>query len=277
MKESFFNQAVRRLAAAGVTSPRLETRLLLARAAGQQPETLDPGFEPDPACREAAETLLRRRLNHEPLDKILGCRDFYKYTFAVDGRVLSPRPDSEVLVEAALQLIDEHKLSSVLELGIGSGCLLLRLLADCPRLAGTGADKSTAALEVAAENARRLRVENRVRLVEFDYFNDYLEQRFDLIISNPPYIPSAEIAGLAPEVRNYDPLTALDGGIDGLDHYRQIARVAGGWLNRNGFLVLEVGIGQAEEVVAVFERAGWQGLKVLTDLGGIKRCVILKK
>lgn len=130
---------------------------------------------------------------------------------------------------------------------------------------------------MAAENARRLQVENRVQLVEFDYFNDYLEERFDLIISNPPYIPSAEITGLAPEVRNYDPLTALDGGIDGLDHYRQIAQAAGGWLNRNGFLVLEVGIGQAEDVVAVFEGAGWQGLKVLTDLGGIKRCVILKK
>ena len=166
----------------------------------------------------------------------------------MDGRVLSPRPDSEVLVEAALQLIDEHKLSSVLELGVGSGCLLLSLLADCPRLCGNRGRQIDGSFGSGGGKCPTASAENRVRLVEFDYFNDYLEQRFDLIISNPPYIPSAEIVGLAPEVRDYDPLTALDGGIDGLDHYRQIARVAGGWLNRNGFWCWKSGSGRPKRL-----------------------------
>ncbi len=277
MAGEFFNHIVKALAEAGVPSPRLETRMLLSHITAVESDGYDPDFELSlPQMREARR-LLERRLAHEPLDKIIGRRDFYKYRFVVGREVLSPRPDSETLVEAALALIEEHCLCSLLELGIGSGCLLLSLLADRPKTYGVGADISPAALAVAAQNAKRLKVEDRLHLVKFDYFKDHFSQRFDLIISNPPYIPSAEIASLDPEVKNYDPLLALDGGADGLDHYRQIAQTAGGWLNNGGYLVLEAGAGQSADIATVFSRFGWQTVDMQEDLNGIKRCVILKK
>lgn len=277
MADEFFNRTVAALAAAGIDSPRLEARILLAHVTGMESNVYDPGRKLSPRQMSEAGWLLERRLAHEPLDKVIGRRDFYKYRFVVNREVLSPRPDSETLVEAAAELIAEHRLSSLLELGVGSGCLLLSLLADCPGTRGVGADISPAVLAVAAENARRLKVEDRLRLVEFDYFKDVFSERFDLIVSNPPYIPSADVAFLAPEVKDYDPLSALDGGADGLDHYRQIASVAGGWLNDGGYLVLEAGAGQAGDIASVFAGSGWQTVGMREDLNGIKRCVILKK
>ena len=255
MADEFFNRTVAALAAAGIDSPRLEARILLAHVTGMESNVYDPGRKLSPRQMSEAGWLLERRLAHEPLDKVIGRRDFYKYRFVVNREVLSPRPDSETLVEAAAELIAEHRLSSLLELG----------------------DISPAALAVAAENARRLKVEDRLRLVEFDYFKDVFSERFDLIVSNPPYIPSADVAFLAPEVKDYDPLSALDGGADGLDHYRQIASVAGGWLNDGGYLVLEAGAGQAGDIASVFAGSGWQTVGMREDLNGIKRCVILKK
>ena len=277
MADSFFNETVRELAAAGIASPRLEARLLLAFVVGCPANMYDPQQTLTPGQKEKARLLLDRRLRHEPLDKILGRREFYKYGFIVNNQVLSPRPDSEILVETAAALITEKNMHSVLELGVGSGCLLLSLLADFPMLSGTGADISPAALAVAAGNARLLEVEKRTRLLLFDYFKDIFKEKFDLIISNPPYIPSADIAKLDPEVKNYDPLSALDGGADGLDHYRQIASVAGGWLEEGGYIVLEVGCGQAEAVADIFAAAGWHPSGIKKDLSGVKRCVIMKK
>ena len=196
MADEFFNRTVAALAAAGIDSPRLEARILLAHVTGMESNVYDPGRKLSPRQMSEAGWLLERRLAHEPLDKVIGRRDFYKYRFVVNREVLSPRPDSETLVEAAAELIAEHRLSSLLELGVGSGCLLLSLLADCPGTRGVGADISPAALAVAAENACRLKVEDRLRLVEFDYFKDVFSERFDLIVSNPPYIPSADVASL---------------------------------------------------------------------------------
>lgn len=277
MADLFFNQTVARLATAGIPSPRLETRMIFAHIAGVESNAYDPAGELSPSQRQEAEILIARRAAHEPLDKILGHRAFYKYDFLVNDQVLSPRSDSEVLVETALELIEENQLRSVLELGVGSGCLLLSLLADRAEMTGVGADISKTALAVAQKNADRLGVKNRVRLIEFDYFKDYFTERFDLIVSNPPYIPSADIKLLEPEVKKYDPLQALDGGADGLEHYRQIARTAGNWLNAGGYLILEAGIGQAEDIIDVCSASGWQPIGVKADLNGIKRCIILKK
>ena len=277
MAEDFFKTTVARLAAGGVDSPRLEARLLLAFAANEPAEDFCPWRELSPTVREKAEKLIARRLAHEPLDKIVGRRSFYKYDFAVSKDVLSPRPDSEVLVEAAAALIKEHDWHTVLDLGTGSGCLLLSLLADFPMLSGCGADVSPAALAVAAKNARALCVEKRAELLRFDYFADDFDRRFDLIVSNPPYIPTAEIAALEAEVKDYDPQLALDGGADGLNHYRRLADVAGKWLEEGGRMLLEVGCGQAGDVSTLFAAAGWQTTEILNDLSGIARCVILKK
>ncbi len=277
MADSFFYDTVRELAAAGIALPRLEARLLLAFVAGYPANMYDPAQALTPGQKEKVRQLLDRRLQHEPLDKILGRREFYKYSFIVNNQVLSPRPDSEILVETAATLIAEKNMRSVLELGVGSGCLLLSLLADFPVLSGAGVDVSPAALAVAVENACLLGVKNRVCLLLFDYFKDTFKEKFDLIISNPPYIPSGDIVELEPEVRNYDPRVALDGGADGLKHYRQIAAVAGYWLEENGYIVLEVGYGQAEAVEDIFAAAGWHPSGIKKDLSGVKRCVIIKK
>ena len=277
MAEDFFKTTVARLAAGGVDSPRLETRLLLAFAANEPAEDFCPWRELPPTVREKAEKLIARRLAHEPLDKIVGRRSFYKYDFAVSKDVLSPRPDSEVLVEAAAALIKEHDWRTVLDLGTGSGCLLLSLLADFPMLSGCGADVSPAALAVAAKNARALGVEKRAELLRFDYFADDFDRRFDLIVSNPPYIPTNDIAGLDAEVRCHDPLLALDGGPDGLVHYRRLAEITPPLLNDGGFILLEGGQGQAHLISGIFAAAGLTPVSILSDLSGIERCIILKK
>lgn len=277
MADNFFSQLIQSLAAAGIESPRLEARILMAYVLGVENNALWSETKLDSTQQNQVNILLNRRLNHEPLDKILGHKDFYKYRFLTDSRVLSPRPDSEVLVEAAVEIIKRENLHSVLEFGVGSGCLLLSILADIENIYGVGADVSKDALCVATENAAELGVSNRVRLIEFDYFHDDIEESFDLLISNPPYIPSGDIDGLDIEVKKHDPMLALDGGDDGLNHYRQIAKLAPRLLNLGGYVVLEVGINQADDVSQIFSAHGLKPMEIRCDLGGIKRCVILKK
>lgn len=275
--ENYFNQIVQKLSLANIPSPRLETRILFSYVVDNQNLGCLPTQELTDYQKNILEQLIKRRLDHEPLDKIIGQRDFYKYNFIVNKNVLTPRPDSEILVEAAADLIKQYQLSTILDLGVGSGCLLLSLLADFPNLYGMGVDISSSALKVAQENACRLNVAQRVKLWVFDYLKDDLNQHFDLIIANPPYIPTEEINKLDPEVKNYDPWQALDGGIDGLKYYRYLSKNAQNWLIKNGYLVLEVGFGQADEVKAIFTAKNWQHIKTLKDLNGINRCIILKK
>ncbi len=277
MTENYFNQIVQKLSLANIPSPRLETRILFSYVVDNQNLGCLPTQELTDYQKNILEQLIKRRLDHEPLDKIIGQRDFYKYNFIVNKNVLTPRPDSEILVEAAADLIKQYQLSTILDLGVGSGCLLLSLLADFPNLYGMGVDISSSALKVAQENACRLNVAQRVKLWVFDYLKDDLNQHFDLIIANPPYIPTEEINKLDPEVKNYDPWQALDGGIDGLKYYRYLSKNAQNWLIKNGYLVLEVGFGQADEVKAIFTAKNWQHIKTLKDLNGINRCIILKK
>lgn len=277
MMENYFNQIVQKLSLANIPSPRLETRILFSYVVDNQNLGCLPTQELTDYQKNILEQLIKRRLDHEPLDKIIGQRDFYKYNFIVNKNVLTPRPDSEILVEAAADLIKQYQLSTILDLGVGSGCLLLSLLADFPNLYGMGVDISSSALKVAQENACRLNVAQRVKLWVFDYLKDDLNQHFDLIIANPPYIPTEEINKLDPEVKNYDPWQALDGGIDGLKYYRYLSKNAQNWLIKNGYLVLEVGFGQADEVKAIFTAKNWQHIKTLKDLNGINRCIILKK
>ena len=277
MIDSFYSQIVTALSQAGIDSPRLEARLLLAYACGLENDEFNPYAELNGEQKQKALDLVARRIKHEPLDKIIGYRDFYKYRFRVNNNVLSPRPDSELLVETSLELIKNNNFSNILELGVGSGCLLLSVLADTPTAKGVGADISVAALATARQNAEDLKISERVKFIEFDYFKDYFADEFDLIISNPPYIPTADIQTLSPEVKDYDPMSALDGGKDGLCHYRQIAAVAKNWLKTGGYIVLEVGINQAEDVADIFVRQGWKEVGIRLDLAQIKRCVILQK
>lgn len=272
-----FSHIIQQLIAANVDSPRLEARMLLAHILNCDPNNVPINPALSDNQEKQLKSLLNRRLTHEPLDKILGCKEFYKYRFIVDNNVLSPRPDSEILVEEAIKIAQQTNCDSILEFGVGSGCLILSILADVPFMHGLGLDKSLPALKIAAQNAINLKLNNRVEFRQFDYFTDSLNEKFSLIISNPPYIPTSDISNLDKEVREHDPLMALDGGTDGYAHYRQLAEVTKEVLLPQGYILLEGGAGQADNIVSIFINSGLHLIKKVCDLSGIERCIILQK
>lgn len=280
--ETFVYDLVWKLRRAGIESPRLEARMLVAHVLGIDYRRLSEyEDELDDIQKFELENLVAERLTRKPLDKVLGYKGFYKYRFEVSPAVLSPRPDTEILVEAAIDYIQNNGAVSVLDLGTGSGCILLSILAECPGVSGIGFDKSGEALEIAARNAYDLGVSGRVKFLQGTWYNDKLGgdlgQTFDVIVSNPPYIKSAEVDRLDPEVRDFDPRIALDGGIDGLHDYRQLSLVVPPLLASGGALFLEIGEGQAADVIKIFESAGLKLLQIVKDLSGTDRCIILKK
>lgn len=282
MTESVYQATIKKLIAANIVSPRLEARLLIAAAAGVDADTVNDETRLAQSAATALEQMIEERLNHKPLDKIIGHKAFYKYDFIVNENVLSPRPDTEILVEAAAEIIKKHHLHSVLDLGLGSGCILFSLLKDFPNLYGVGIDKSAAALHVAEQNRLALDIsEERARLFNADWFDDDImnldDAPFDLIVSNPPYIPSSDIENLDSEVKNFDPKAALDGGQDGLSSYRRIAEASLRLLKDDGFLLTECGISQAPDISKIFTAADLKHCQTLPDLSGIERCIIFRK
>jgi release factor glutamine methyltransferase len=268
--------ATARLNEAGIDGARLDARLLLAEALGKDNTWLFNNAPDElPAEAEAAYAgLLERRLQRQPISLILGRREFWSLDFTVTEDTLAPRPDSETVIEAVLaDLADRQKPLSVLDLGTGTGCLLLALLSELPRATGTGVDLNPDTLAVARSNAQRLGFGGRTLFLRSNWW-DNVEGRFDVILSNPPYIPSADIAGLEPEVALFEPLGALDGGADGLDAYRLLAAGADKFLTADGVIAVEVGAGQAADVAALLEEAGLGVRMVRRDLSGIERCVV---
>ena len=228
---------------------------------------------------DAASALAARRLKREPVARILGRKEFWSLTLAVTPDVLVPRPETETVVEAALDALgrDGKKMERlrILDIGTGSGALLLALLSELPNAVGLGTDISAAALAVARENAERNGLNDRCTFVACN-IAEGVEDRFDLIVSNPPYVSRGEIATLAPEVRDFDPRLALDGGNDGLDGYRAIARHARRLLAPGGRLIVELGAGQEQAVRALFTTAGLQVGASRADLAGIPRVLPAK-
>ncbi|HYH17051.1 MAG TPA: peptide chain release factor N(5)-glutamine methyltransferase [Azospirillum sp.] len=273
--QSLRRAAEARLRAAGVDTPELDARLLLEHALGLTRDQLLTRAH-DPVTHEQAarlDALVERRAGREPVSRILGSRGFWTLDLALNADTLDPRPDTEAVVEAALDAIPDRAASlRLLDLGTGTGCILLALLAELPNATGIGVDVSPQAVAAAAENAARNGLDARACFQTGDWAAG-LGERFDLIVSNPPYIPSADIAALEPEVRVHDPLRALDGGTDGLDAYRAIAAQLPGLLVPGGSVVLEVGIGQAGDVAALLAAAGLGLTGVFRDLGGVERCV----
>lgn len=270
--ESVLAVAGRRLAKAGCGTPQLDARLLLAAAAGLSREEmiLEPQRQLDAAGQSRFEQWLERREAREPVSRILGRREFYGRTFLLAPSVLDPRPDTETLVEAALALLQPG--ARILDLGTGSGAIIVTLLAERSDVTGVAVDLSTEALAVAAANAAALGVADRLSLRAGSWFAP-VSGRFDLIVSNPPYIATSAVASLDPEVCAHDPLLALDGGADGLAAYRAIAADVAGFLDPDGQLLVEIGAGQAEGVTALFRHAGLLATGRREDLAGHVRCL----
>jgi release factor glutamine methyltransferase len=268
------------LTAAGIDNPRFEARLLLARASDLTIEQLVArGTDKVPATIvETMRSLTARRVRREPMAYILGEREFWGLSFKVSPAVLVPRPDSETLIEAVLALMpDRARAWRILDLGLGSGCLLLTLLREYPQARGVGLEASAEALAVAQENARALGVADRASLIAGDWrragWVESLGGPFDLVVSNPPYIASADVARLMPEVSSFEPRLALDGGAEGVDAYHTLIAAGPRLVTAGGFMAVEVGEGQAAEIAGLFAAAGLSPRPPWKDLGGIDRVV----
>ena len=265
--------AVDALAAAGVEDPRLDAELLLAEATGWERAALiaDPEAEVPPAAGRRFGELVRRRLRREPVAYVLGRKGFRDLELAVDRRVLVPRPETELLVELALEL----RPASVLDVGTGSGAIALAVADELPDCAVTATDTSPGALEVARANAERLGLTERVRFLAGTLPEG---ERFDLILANLPYVAERDWPALQPEVTRWEPREALLAGPDGLDTYRPLIPGSAGLLNRyaeqrSGGLAVEVGEGQAPAVAELMCAAGFGGVETRRDLAGIERVV----
>jgi release factor glutamine methyltransferase len=263
--------------AAGLDSPELDARILVAHALSLDHAALAAAGARvlDAKERDTIAALAARRLAREPVARIVGSKEFWSLQLRVDATTLVPRPETETVVEAALAVIDaggsRHRALHIADLGTGSGALLLALLTELPNAFGVGTDTSFGALRVARDNAQRLQLA-RAAFVACDMGGALLGP-YDLIVANPPYIASGAIAALAPEVRDYDPRSALDGGADGLDCYRAIAATVPALLKPTGAVVVELGAGQAQAVTAVFSAAGLEPSAPRADLSGIPRAL----
>lgn len=264
------DEARRLLAAAGVADPGGDARRLFefaCRREGGPTGPVDPD-RPDAGTLAIFRRAVEARAGRMPLSQIVGGRAFWKGWFLVTPDVLDPRPDTEILVEQALKV----PFSRVLDLGTGSGCILISLLAERPGAVGLGTDISDRALLVAGKNAIRHGVADRLELTVSDWFAD-IGGRYDLIVANPPYIAAEEMAGLDPEVRDHEPRQALTDGADGLSACRRIVRGAPGHLDQGGRLIVEIGPSQGAAVAGLFREAGFRDVAVHPDLDGRDRVV----
>ena len=273
MSQSFqaaLTHAGQRLSGAGIEEFRREARILLAFVVGLDPLQVSMRLEEVLNAEQSAklEAALRSRVARVPMSHILGYRDFYEHRFIVTPDVLDPRPETEELVARALSAPFEN----VLDLGTGSGCIILSLLAENSSARGLAVDQSAQALEVARRNAENLRLTDRLRFCRSDWCQELPAEQFDLIVSNPPYIHPAALKGLSPEV-HHEPISALTDNIDGLSHYATIAHQAHGLLAPQGRLLFEIGYDQGAAVAEILRKEGYGDITILEDLDHRPRVV----
>ncbi len=272
-------EARRRFTEAGIADPQTDARLLIAGLLKLSPTgMLTAGREP--ISQEQAESIGRaidRRLRHEPVHRILGEREFYGLPLSLSAGTLEPRPDTEILVDTIIPYLRDLAKSEnnlhILDLGTGTGAICLALLSECPEASGIGSDISADALETARSNAERNGLQARFSTIRSSWFEN-IHGTFHAIVSNPPYIASNVIHDLAPEVTKFDPAAALDGGSDGLDAYKAIAKDAARFVRPNGVVGLEIGYNQRNDVTAIFEAEGFKCLKSVKDYGQNDRVLV---
>ena len=268
--------AATRLAAAGIAEPRHEARLILALALGIEPATVLgwPERPVEPKLAASADALVARRARGEPVSRLRGKREFWSLDFALSPDTLDPRPDSETLVAAALADIpDRTAVLRVVDFGTGTGCLLLALLSELPKATGIGIDIAPGAVAVAESNAMALGLAGRAEF-RIGSWDIRIDGPADVILANPPYIPSSEIGRLPVKVLAFDPRVALDGGLDGLSAYRALGAAIRGLLGPAGKAYIEIGAGQGLQVARVLGETGLTVTAEHCDLGGIERCVV---
>jgi release factor glutamine methyltransferase len=272
-------RARKQLSEAGMPTPDLDARLLVEWASGttrldalSAPERIIAG-----EAVAALDAALQRRIAGEPVHRIMGERSFYGLGFKLSPETLEPRPDTETLVDLVLPFLEkriaDNGVADVIDMGTGTGAIALALLSQLDRLRAVGVDIAAGALATARENARMAGVSRRFAALKSDWFAE-VTGRYDLIVSNPPYIPRGEIERLDREVREHDPILALDGGLDGLDFYRTLAREGEERLYKGGAVGVEIGAGQRADVVDIFAGHGFRLIKVLKDIGGHDRALL---
>lgn len=273
--------ARRRFADAHIDDAATDARVLIAGLLGLSMTDLvvDDGRILTGEQRDLIDKAVLRRLNHEPVHRILGKREFYGLDLALSPATLEPRPDTEILVEGLLPylraMVDAKGAARFLDMGTGTGAIALALLSECPGTAALATDISCDALETAQNNASRHGLEGRFHTLRSDWFAG-VHARFDMIVSNPPYITSQVVSELDPEVKLFDPMAALDGGADGLDAYRAIAEGARAHLEPDGIVGLEIGFDQKDSVSALFLMHGFMLLEAKCDHGGKDRVLIFR-
>lgn len=263
----------------GVESPRLDAEVLLSHVLHKERIYLYVHFDEPLEAEELSsyKALIKKRIARIPVAYILGHKEFMGLDFIVTPAVLIPRPDTEILVEAVIERLKEKKSAAFVDIGTGSGAIALSILANLPDVVGNAVDISPSALAVAKQNAVALNIAERVQFYCGDLYEPVADKKFDAIISNPPYIPDSDIAGLMPEVQK-EPHGALAGGSDGLDFYRRLLREGADLLNPNGFMAFEVGIYQAKQVEMLAREMKEIGAtQILKDYAGIERVVIAYK
>jgi len=258
-----------------IERPDMEARLLLEHITGLSATDMivNSDNDVDPKHMAGLEALVTRRLSGEPIDHIFGYKDFYGRRFIISDQVLSPRPETEGVVDESLKCIKNIERPTILELGVGSGAIIVTLLAERPSSQGTGVDISEAAVEIARQNGSGFDVMDRLEILHSDWFENVTGQ-FDLIVSNPPYITHAAMGKLSQEVKGFDPDIALRGGPDGLDPYRHILKRVKHYLKPEGSIVFEIGYDQGQSVKALCRDTGFDSVRCVQDLSGQDRVII---
>lgn len=271
---NLYNELRDRLRTSGIDDPGLEARILLAEALGVRDADILAGEDipATPAQREMLARMIERRISGEPLSRILGHREFWGLRFELSSDTLDPRPDTEILVETALKRFAGKAPERILDIGTGTGCILISLLHEWPGTTGVATDLSAGALDTARWNAEIHGVADRANFIRTSWAAG-VEGPFDLILSNPPYIRSDVIPNLAVNVKNHDPILALDGGVDGLEAYRNILTETKRLLSPGGIALFEIGFDQAEDVTRLVADAGATPGPVIPDWGGNPRVV----
>ncbi|MBR1421787.1 MAG: peptide chain release factor N(5)-glutamine methyltransferase [Selenomonadaceae bacterium] len=261
-------------------SPKLDAEILLAHVLGKNRVYLYSHFDEPLEKSELASyhESIDRRANGEPVAYITGQKEFFTIPFRVESGVLIPRPETEELVAIVTSRLKNRESIEILDLCTGSGCIALSILKFLPNSKATAIDLSDQAIKIANENSDCLNLQDRIEIIKGDLFEPIdPEKKFDAIVSNPPYIPQKDLENLPIDVRNFEPMLALDGGIDGLDFYRKIAGESKNFLAEDGFVAVEIGIDQSKDVEEIFRRDGFNQIEIRKDLGGIDRVVIARR